>query len=228
MCPGKNLEKGSACVLARFVKLGFRRFVAAFYIFATRAAVRRGHFCGMILTCGFLKGDRVVGFTGNNVNTLVAMLAATSMGALWSGVSTDTGVHAVLERLRQIEPKVLFADNASVYNGKVHSTHSKVQEIAADLASLEAVVVFEAVRDHAFDLQTVKPSNGKALTYIDFVSTSKSTPLEFTYLPPDHPVYILWVSSLAFISMQSTNTKVQCIVTRVGLPVPLNLSSMEL
>ena len=138
-----------------------------------------------------LKGDRVVGFTGNNVNTLVAMLAATSIGALWSGVSTDTGVHAVLERLRQIEPKVLFADNASVYNGKVHPTHSKVQEITADLASLEAVVVFEAVRGQAFDLQAIKPSNGKVLTYADFVSASKSSSLEFVYLPPDHPVYIL-------------------------------------
>lgn len=141
------------------------------------------------------KGDRVAGFSGNNVNTLVAMLSATSIGALWSGVSTDTGVHAVLERLRQIEPKVLFADNGSPYNGKVHPTHSKVQKIAADLTSLNAVVIFEAVQGQAFDLPAIRSPNGKTLAYIDFVSSvSQSTPLQFTYLPPDHPVYILYSS----------------------------------
>lgn len=209
MCLGKNSEKGSEFAPARFVNLGSQLFVTAHSIPSQPAlcTVICDLVCGMMLTYCLLKGDRVVGFTGNNVNTLVAMLAATSIGALWSGVSTDTGVHAVLERLRQIEPKILFADNGSMYNGKVHPTHSKIQEIAADLASLDAVVIFEAVRDHAFGLQAIKPSSGKVLTYAEFISNSKETPLEFAYLPPDHPVYILWVFSVTFITLHFTNTK---------------------
>ena len=146
---------------------------------------------------GLAKGDRVAGFTGNHVNTLVAMLATTSVGGLWSGISTDTGVHAVLERLRQIEPKVLFADNGSMYNGKIHPTQSKVEEIAADLPCLQLVVVVEAVDNHEFDLQAVKPSGGKSLAYSEFASAAEPvspTEPQFEYLPPDHPVYILYSS----------------------------------
>lgn len=147
---------------------------------------------------GLSKGDRVAGFTGNHVNALVAMLAATSIGALWSGMSTDTGVHAVLERLRQIEPKVLFADNGAAYNGKIHPTQSKVEEIAADLSCLRLVVVLEAVDLHGFNLQSVKPPGGRSIAYTEFVSAaespSSSTGRQFEYLPPDHPVYVLYSS----------------------------------
>jgi acetoacetyl-CoA synthetase len=67
---------------------------------------------------GVVESDRVAGFLGNHANAVVAMLAAASIGAVWTGVSPDTGVTAVLERLVQIQPKVLFVDNAVVYNGK--------------------------------------------------------------------------------------------------------------
>ncbi|EEP78479.1 acetoacetate-CoA ligase [Uncinocarpus reesii 1704] len=145
---------------------------------------------------GVVKGDRVAGFVGNHPNTLIAMLATTSIGALWSGVSTDTGVHAVLERLRQIEPKLLFADNAAQYNGKVHDTRAKVMEVAASLPCLQLVVVFDAVRDHAFDIQSVKPPSGTSISYADFLAPARASnaPLRFEYLPPDHPIYILYSS----------------------------------
>nr|KMM71679.1 acetoacetyl-CoA synthase [Coccidioides posadasii RMSCC 3488] len=145
---------------------------------------------------GVAKGDRVAGFVGNHPNTLIAMLATTSIGALWSGVSTDTGVHAVLERLRQIEPKLLFADNASIYNGKVHDTHAKVAEVAASLPCLQLVVIFDAVRDHAFDVSSIVSPNGSTVTYADFIASARTSdaPLRFEYLPPDHPIYILYSS----------------------------------
>ncbi|WEW61712.1 acetoacetate-CoA ligase [Emydomyces testavorans] len=145
---------------------------------------------------GVVKGDRVAGFVGNHANTLIAMLATTSIGALWSGVSTDTGVHAVLERLRQIEPKLLFADNASIYNGKVHDTHAKVAEVASSLPCLQLVVIFDAIRDHAFDVQSVKSPKGSSVTYANLIASAKlsDAPLQFEYLPPDHPIYILYSS----------------------------------
>lgn len=145
---------------------------------------------------GVVEGDRVAGFVGNHADTLIAMLAATSLGALWSAVSTDTGVHAVLERLRQIEPKLLFVDNGSQYNGKIHPTHSKVVQVVEDLPCLQHVVVIDAVRDFAFDVDSVRSPNGKTVTLQEFVrSASDSTePLHFKYLHPDHPVYILYSS----------------------------------
>ncbi|KLJ09987.1 acetoacetate-CoA ligase [Blastomyces silverae] len=161
-----------------------------------RERVRR---CALSLReAGVVKGDRVAGFVGNHANTVVAMLAAASIGALWSAVSTDTGVHAVLERLQQIEPVVLFVDNASPYNGKVHPTHAKVVELTASLASLRYLVVFDAVKGYEFDVESVKSPNGRSITFADFLNTlsskDSSAPLRFEPLPPDHPVYILYSS----------------------------------
>ncbi|KAL2005472.1 hypothetical protein VTN00DRAFT_2683 [Thermoascus crustaceus] len=145
---------------------------------------------------GVQTGDRVAGFIGNHANTVVAMLAATSIGALWTAVSPDTGVHAVLERLTQIEPKVLFADNASLYNDKVHETHGKIREMVAKLPSLHLVVICEALRSHVFDLAGIIPHQGRVCYYVDFLSSVRNptAPLHFESLEPDHPVYILYSS----------------------------------
>ncbi|KAH2239264.1 hypothetical protein V6Z88_006003 [Aspergillus fumigatus] len=145
---------------------------------------------------GLQAGDRVVGFLGNHANTVIAMLATTSIGAYWTGVSPDTGVHAVLERLRQIEPKILFADNASLYNGKVHSAHEKIRQIVSELPELQLLVVFETIKSHQFNVDEVKPTQGKACTYDTFLASvsNASAALEFASLDPDHPVYILYSS----------------------------------
>lgn len=145
---------------------------------------------------GVRVGDRVAGFIGNHADAVVAMLAATSNGALWTGISPDTGVHAVLERLRQVEPKVLFADNASLYNDKVHSTGPKVEEIVAELPCLEYVVIIPSIASVEVDLSRVSPKNGQALFLADFTGRvqDQSAPLQFEYLDPDHPVYILYSS----------------------------------
>ncbi|KAJ4512102.1 hypothetical protein HRR83_006060 [Exophiala dermatitidis] len=145
---------------------------------------------------GLKKGDRVAGYLANHVNAVIAMLAATSLGALWSGVSPDTGVHAVLDRLRQIEPVLLFADNAVTYNGKIHETHSKVSEVVSALPSVRNLIIFETIPGHAFDIPSIQKHPGTTVeTYTSFLSKGDSTrPLRFAYLPPEHPVYILYSS----------------------------------
>ncbi|EAW07658.1 acetoacetate--CoA ligase family protein [Aspergillus clavatus NRRL 1] len=145
---------------------------------------------------GLQAGDRVAGFLGNHTNTVVAMLAAASIGAFWTGVSPDTGVHAVLERLRQIEPKILFADNASLYNGKVHSAHEKIRQIVSELPQLQLLVVFETIKSHVINMDELKPAQGTALAYQAFLDSAQnqSAPLQFASLDPDHPVYILYSS----------------------------------
>jgi acetoacetyl-CoA synthetase len=148
---------------------------------------------GMV-ALGLKEGDRVAGYVANHTNALVAMLAATSLGGIWTAVSPDTGVHAVLERLRQIEPTVLFADNAAFYNGRSHPVLPKLVEITAGLPSLQAVVVFPTVPSVQVDPNSITVSSGKAYDYATFTSLTTTSKLEFKYLKPDHPVYILYSS----------------------------------
>jgi acetoacetyl-CoA synthetase len=146
-------------------------------------------------TIGVQASDRVAGYVGNRTDALVAMLAATSLGAVWTAVSTDTGVHAVLERLAQIEPKVLFVDNAAFYNGKTFPTFSKVKEIIAGLGpSLEMLVVLEAVKGVPLD-ESLTLEKGRVLDYEQFCKLGDAnSKLEFPQFPPNHPVYILYSS----------------------------------
>ncbi|KAI9796999.1 MAG: hypothetical protein M1825_006278 [Sarcosagium campestre] len=148
----------------------------------------------------------VAGYLANHTNALVAMLSATSIGAVWSGISPDTGVQAVLERLEQIEPTLLFADNAVTYNGKQHDVQQKLAEITKSLRHLRAVVVFDTVKGIDTDVQSLKVPQGRAWTYQAFLDLSSSTSSgsEFAQLQPDHPVYVLYSSG--------TTGKPKCIV----------------
>ena len=145
---------------------------------------------------GLKEGERVAGYLANTSNAVVAMLAATSFGAIWSGVSPDTGVHAVLDRLRQIEPVLLLADNAVTYNGKVHETHAKISQVASELPTVRNLVIFETIPGHKFDLSSIdKHPNTTIESYSSFLAKGeRSRPLRFTYLAPEHPVYILYSS----------------------------------
>ncbi|KAL9640011.1 MAG: hypothetical protein Q9164_000546 [Protoblastenia rupestris] len=154
---------------------------------------------------GVKEGDRAAGYVANHCNALVAMLSATSIGAVWTAISPDTGVHAVLDRIQQIEPVILFADNAVMYNGKVHRVHDKLRDIAKELPSLKACIVFETVPSANLDLSDMSSAARKAFWYSQFVQTTPDDArLDFTQLPPDHPIYILYSSG--------TTGKPKCIV----------------
>lgn len=148
-----------------------------------------------MLAMGLQSGDRVAGYVSNHTNALVAMLAATSLGAIWTAVSPDTGVTAVLDRMVQIEPALLFTDNAVMYNGKTHPVLPKVREITASLPSLKGTIIFETVSSMDSRISEAK-TKSKIVTYSDFVQLNQSPPasLEFAQLEPDHPVYILYSS----------------------------------
>lgn len=162
-----------------------------------------------------LTGASWVGYVANHVDALVAMLAATSLGCVWSGIryvifitlfdfhydilihiySPDHGATAVLDRLVQLEPTILFADSAVLYNGKVHDVMHKLKLVVAALPTLKAVAVIDKFSQSP-DIPGVKPINGDSYIYADFLSTAadKDAPLEFLQLDPDHPVYILFSS----------------------------------
>jgi acetoacetyl-CoA synthetase len=124
----------------------------------------------------------------NLPETVIAMLAATSIGAIWSSCSPDFGIDGVLDRLGQIEPRVLFCAAAYTYNGKTHDCLGKVRGIVKAISSIKQTVVVPYVNPDA----TIRKIPG-AIWFSDFNDNSASE-IDFVRLPFDHPVYILYSS----------------------------------
>ena len=95
------------------------------------------------------QGDRVAGYMPNLPETVIAMLATTSIGAIWSSCSPDFGIDGVVDRLGQIQPKVLFCAAAYSYNGKTHDCLDKVRGIVKRYPSIETTVVVPYVNPDA-------------------------------------------------------------------------------
>ncbi|MEA3292608.1 MAG: acetoacetate--CoA ligase [Pseudomonadota bacterium] len=138
---------------------------------------------------GLVAGDRVAGFVPNTPEAVIAMLAATSIGVIWSSCSPDFGVQGVLDRFGQIEPKVLFAADGYWYNGKPFSSLDKLAEIGNVLPSLEKTVVFSYL-DADSDLSALPG----AVHWRDFIAAHPADAIEFTQLPFNHPLYIMYSS----------------------------------
>ena len=139
-------------------------------------------------TFGIREGDRVAGFMPNMPETVIAMLAAASIGAVWSSSSPDFGIKGVLDRFSQIEPRIIFSANGYYYNGKEFDSLEKLQGILADLPSIEQIVVAPYLSRN-IDLSGIS----NAALYSDFVSDDPD-PLTFAQLSFDHPLYIMYSS----------------------------------
>ena len=166
---------------------------------------------------GVRAGDRVAAFMPNTVETVVAMLGATSIGAIWSSTSPDFGFLGVKDRFGQIDPKVLICADGYRYNGKAHVVLDKVCRLAEEIPSIEKVIVVSFL--DAADSAGSRPPG--ALDWSEFIAhgarlaggaghPGKTSPggaapgpapagaaepdIEFAQLPFDHPVYILYSS----------------------------------
>ena len=137
-------------------------------------------------------GDRVAGFMPNIPETVIAMLATASLGAVWSSCSPDFGVKGVLDRFGQIEPKVLFCADGYRYAGKAIDCLARVREIVAQIPNVERVVVVPYL--HA------EPDAGSFVTWDRFAQGAADrgreagTPPTFARLRFDHPLYIMYSS----------------------------------
>ncbi len=109
---------------------------------------------------GVVKGDRVAGYVPNMMHTVIAMLAATSIGAIWSSCSPDFGIKGVLDRFGQIQPKILFTANGYYYNGKSHDSLERIGGVIRELPSVEKVVVIPYTQDRGGHQQCAQ---GRAL-----------------------------------------------------------------
>ena len=134
-------------------------------------------------------GDKVAGYLPNLPETIIATLAAASLGAAWSSCSPDFGAQGVLDRFSQIKPKVVFCANGYHYNGKTHDSLGKVEEIVIQLPSVEHVVVIEYL-DGAPDLSGLK----NAQHWGDVIANHTPNEIEFAQLPFDQPLYIMFSS----------------------------------
>ena len=131
---------------------------------------------------GVERGDRVVGYLANTPEAVAGVLAAASLGAVWSSCPPEFGVSAVLDRFRQIEPKVLLAHDGYPYNGRFFDRSAEVEEIRAGLAGLAATVVLG---------RSGRELEG-ALSWEEL--TAEPGPLEFDPVPFAHPLWVLYSS----------------------------------
>jgi acetoacetyl-CoA synthetase len=133
-------------------------------------------------------GDRVAGFMPNLPETIIAMLAATSIGATWSSCSPDFGINGVVDRFGQIAPKVLFTADAYGYGGKRFDCLQKIRGVLDKIPSVERLVVVPYSGD-ALSLDGLRG----AVSWTDFAGDGEPA-LSFEMLPFDHPLYIMYSS----------------------------------
>jgi acetoacetyl-CoA synthetase len=147
-------------------------------------------FAEFLRHAGVVQGDRVAGFVPNMPEAIVAMLAAASIGALWSSCSPDFGAAGVLDRFGQIAPKILVTADGYVYNGKTVDCLERVREFLPQLPSVSRVVVVP-------HLSGERPKLPGERTYIEWsaaLDEGDGAALTFARLPFDHPLYIMYSS----------------------------------
>ena len=162
---------------------------------------------------GIGPGDRVAGWLPNTIEAIVAMLATTALGGVWSSCSPDFGADGALDRFGQIEPKVLFACDGYFYNGKRIDIRNKVRRVVARVPSLRQVVWTSVigepcgpdVYDDWIEQTPARPGNHAATEQPD--APEPTTP-RFEQVDFNHPLYILYSSG--------TTGPPKCIVHGVG------------
>ena len=138
---------------------------------------------------GVVSGDRVAGFMPNIPETIIAMLATASIGAVWSSCSPDFGINGVMDRFGQIEPKVLFGCEGYFYNGKTIDSLPRLKEICRKIDSIVQLVVVP-VTGSIIDIDNFDDT----VLFSDFLSDYRGAELVFEQLPFNHPLYIMYSS----------------------------------
>ena len=184
-------QKGSAVAVIETDESGHRREFSADALRIETARIAQG-----LRDAGVQPGDHVAAILPNRLECLITLLATATVGAVWTSCSPDFGAAAIVDRIGQVHPKVLFAQPRFTYGGKQHDIASRLADIILQMSSLEKVVVV-GEGDVAVDTPLTR--------YDDF---GRPAPLEFTRVGFNDPVYILYTSG--------TTGKPKAIVHRTG------------
>ena len=144
----------------------------------------------LFLSLGLRSGDRVAAMMPNMPETVACMLAATSLGAVWSSCSPDFGEQGVVDRFSQIEPVLFIAADGYWYNGKQNDVSAKVATIVARLTSVRKALVVDNLAGARQAAATIEGAISLADALAEFTA---GVPI-FERLPFDHPLYILFSS----------------------------------
>ncbi|MGE0119430.1 MAG: acetoacetate--CoA ligase [Dongiaceae bacterium] len=142
-----------------------------------------------LLGMGIQPGDRIAGYVPNMPETVIAMLATASIGAIWSSCSPDFGPRGVVDRFGQIGPRLLFTADGYYYNGKTHDSLARVAEFLPELPTVERAIVFPYTRD-APDLSEVSG----AVMLPELIDKYPPRDIPFAALPFNHPLFIMFSS----------------------------------
>lgn len=148
-----------------------------------------GRWARAFRAAGVGQGDRVAGLLPNMPETIIAMAAAASIGAIWASASPDFGAQGVIDRFGQIEPTLLITVDSYSYNGKVISLFDKLREIAAGLPSVTATIVIPFIQ--AGDDLSAIPG---AIAPDQFLGPLTDAGPDFVRVPFDHPLVIMFSS----------------------------------
>ena len=140
---------------------------------------------------GIAPRDRIAGYLPNIPETVIAMLAGASQGALWSSCSPDFGARGVLERFGQIDPKILIAVDGYTYNGKSFALTDTLNALAENVPGLEHIVVIPFL-DPAFDKNNIRFDS--VFTWDEFLAAGNSGKFAYRPLPFDHPLFLMYSS----------------------------------
>src|SRR5829696_8631456 len=138
---------------------------------------------------GVERGDRVVAYLPNVPEAVVAFLATASIGAVWSSGSPDFGAGSIVDRFKQIEPKVLFAVDGYRYGGKDYDRTQVVAKLQEEIPTLQRTVVLPYLSD-APDLDALE----NAVLWAELLSSHEGAELQFAQVPFDHPLWVLYSS----------------------------------
>ena len=183
-----------------------------------------------LVDCGVQQGDMVAAYTPYLPQTVVAMLATTSLGAIWTSTSPDFGVESVIERFGQVKPKVLFTCNGYTFNGKTFDMTDKNREIIEHLSELKQVCeigYLKPSRDleksglEKNDLKKNKVEHDVSiLSWHSITNNYQPQPLRFTRVGFNEPLFVLYSSG--------TTGKPKCIVHSVGGTIINHLKEHQL